>query len=61
MNNKRVIKKYRLKESIKVLLTVIILQVLLILFLFYYSNRIEKIENTGDTTQKSVNVEILRK
>lgn len=58
---KRIIKKYHLKEGVKTVIAIIILLSIVTMYLLYASNRIERIENTNDTTQKSVNVNIMKK
>lgn len=57
---KRIIKKYHLKESVKGGICLLMLGALIITFLFIQADRVEKIENTGDTETKAVNVFINR-
>ena len=57
---KRIIKKYRLKESVKGGICLLVLGALIITFLFIQADRVEKIENTGDTENKIVQVNFTR-
>ena len=57
---KRIVKKYKLREGTKAAIMLIISFIIILTYLFYAADRIERIENTGDTQQKSVNVQITR-
>lgn len=57
---KRIIKKYHLKESVKAGICLLVLGALIITFLFIQADRVEKIENTGDTENKIVQVNFTR-
>ena len=57
---KRIIKKYRLKESVKGGICLLVLGALIITFLFIQAERVERIENTGDTENKIVQVNFTR-
>ena len=57
---KRIIKKYRLKESVKGGICFLVLGALIITFLFIQAERVERIENTGDTENKIVQVNFTR-
>lgn len=57
---KRIIKKYHLKESVKGGICLLVLGALIITFLFIQADRVEKIENTGDTKNKIVQVNFTR-
>ena len=55
---KRIIKKYKLREGTKAAIMLVITFIVILTYLFYAADRIERIENTGDTKQKSVNIQI---
>ena len=55
---KRTIKKYKLREGTKAAIMLVITFIVILTYLFYAADRIERIENTGDTKQKSVNIQI---
>lgn len=57
---KRIIKKYRLKESVKGGICLLMLGALIITFLFIQADRVERIENTGDTENKTIQVQLTR-
>ena len=57
---KRIIKKYRLKDSVKGGICLLMLGALIITILFIQADRVEKIENTGDTENKIVQVNFTR-
>lgn len=57
---KRIIKKYRLKDSVKGGICLLMLGALIITFLFIQADRVEKIENTGDTETKAIQVNFTR-
>ena len=57
---KRTIKKYKLREGTKAAIMLTISFIIILTYLFYAADRIERIENTGDTQQKSVNIQIKR-
>ena len=60
MNNKRIVKKYKLRGEVKSVIVLLSIMIIITMYLLYASNRIERIENTGNTEQESVNVEIKR-
>ena len=53
-------RKYRLKDSVKGGICLLIFGTLIITFLLIQADRVERIENTGDTETKAVNVFINR-
>lgn len=57
---KRIIKKYHLKESVKGGICLLMLGALIITFLLIQADRVEKIENTGDTENEIVQVNFTR-
>lgn len=57
---KRIIKKYRLKESVKGGICLLVLGAFIVAVLFIQADRVEKIENTGDTENKIVQVNFTR-
>lgn len=58
---KKIVKKYRLKEGVKTVIVIILLLIIITMYLFYASDRIESIENTGNTKQESINVQLIKK
>lgn len=53
-------KKYRLKESVKGGICLLMLGALIITFLLIQADRVERIENTGDTETKAIQVQLTR-
>lgn len=57
---KKIIKKYHLRESVKAGICLLMLGASIITFLFIQADRVERIENTGDTENKIVQVNFTR-
>ena len=57
---KKIIKKYHLKDSVKGGICLLMIGTLIITILFIQADRVEKIENTGDTENKIVQVNFTR-
>lgn len=53
-------KKYRLKDSVKGGICLLMLGALIITFLFIQADRVERIENTGDTETKSIEINFIK-
>ena len=53
-------KKYHLKESVKSGICLLVLGALIITFLLIQADRVERIENTGDTETKAIQVNLTR-
>lgn len=53
-------KKYKLKDSVKGAICLLILGAFIVAVLFIQADRVEKIENTGDTENKIVQVNFTR-
>lgn len=53
-------KKYHLKDSVKGGICLLVFGALIVTFLFIQADRVEKIENTGDTENKIVQVNFTR-
>lgn len=58
---KRIVKKYKLKESVKGMLMLGVLGLIIIITLTIQTIRVEQLENNDNTRNESVNVQIVNK
>ena len=54
--NKRIVKRYKLKENVKMILCIMILGTMFYGTLYMYKIRIENLDKAGETERKSIKI-----
>lgn len=54
--NKKIVKRYKLKENVQMILCIIILGTILYSALYMYKIRIENLDKAGETERKAVKI-----